>query len=539
MWGTYVSKTFIAAVAALSFAASAHADELSDIKAQSKQLREQMTKRLADLEKRQKALESQKAAVPTINPVDAMAADLPYKAAAKAKPPENDDICIKGICVYGDFDMGLLYEQHGAPFSPLTSSPNNNGLIQKNGNGSYFGVGANLISSSFIGLRGKQEIADNLYAVFNLLTLFDPASGTGANGPGSVVQNNGLTTNIALQNGFADSSKAGQLFNNAAYFGLSSPTYGTVTVGRQSSLSSDLIVNYDPISGANAWSLLTGQGTNGGGGDTQNRIYDNSFEYRVNVGPVRLAVEAQARNGGNSATGNAFQGDVGFDYQGLSVDFLGGKIYDAVSASPLSPTQVQQAATAGLAVGNGQLAAVVSDNTVFQAAARYSIGPWRLFGGYEWIQFSNPNNPLVAGAFDEGGYIITAPNNTNFPSNKILQTAWVGARYSITPNIDIAAAYYHEWQNTFATSAATLAQCAVDGVSNSSCAGTEDAVALVADWRFAKHVDVYAGVMWTQVRNGLANGFVSAATNNAGVTNPTGNNKASTYDPGVGLRYQF
>ena len=46
-----------------------------------------------------------------------MAADLPYKAAVKARPPENDDICIKGICVYGDFDMGATYIQHSAPFA--------------------------------------------------------------------------------------------------------------------------------------------------------------------------------------------------------------------------------------------------------------------------------------------------------------------------------------------------------------------------------------------------------------------------------------
>src|SRR5580698_3948464 len=119
-WGTYVKRTFISAAAILAFAATAHADELSDIQAQAKQMREQnaaMAKRLADIEKRQKTLEAQKSAVPTINPVDAMAADLPYKAAVKARPPENDDICIKGICVYGDFDMGAMYQNHGTGFA--------------------------------------------------------------------------------------------------------------------------------------------------------------------------------------------------------------------------------------------------------------------------------------------------------------------------------------------------------------------------------------------------------------------------------------
>src|ERR1700733_13708371 len=260
IWGIYVKRTFISAAAILAFAASAHADDLSDIQAQTKQL----TKRLADLEKKQKALEAEKTAVPTINPVDAMAAALPYKAAVKARPPENDDICIKGICVYGNFDMGVTYIQHSAPYAAVAGGPLDT-LVSKNGAiGSYFGVGANQMSTSFIGLRGKQEIADNLYAVFNLQTLFNPASGMNASGTGSIALNNGISTNFAQQNSFGDSSKGGQMFNNAAYFGISSPTYGTFTMGRQSALTSDLIVNYDPLSGSNSWSVITYQGANGG-----------------------------------------------------------------------------------------------------------------------------------------------------------------------------------------------------------------------------------------------------------------------------------
>ena len=95
--------------------------------------------------------------------------------------------------------------------------------------------------------------------------------------PGSIAANNGLPFNN-LQNSYGDSSKGGQMFNNAAATSvLSSPTYGTFTMGRQSALSSDLIVNYDPLSGSNSWSVITYQGANGGGGDTENRIYDNSM----------------------------------------------------------------------------------------------------------------------------------------------------------------------------------------------------------------------------------------------------------------------
>jgi predicted porin len=533
-WGIYVKKTFISAAAILAFAASAHADELADVQAQAKQLREQMTKRIADLEKRQKALEAQRAAVPTINPVDAMAADLPYKAAVKAKPAENDDICIKGICVYGNFDMGATWIQHSAPFSPLAGGPLDT-LVSKNGAGSYFGVGANQLSTSFIGLRGKQEIADNLYAVFNLQTLFNPASGLNANGTGSIAQNNGLP--IGFQNSFGDSSKGGQLFNNAAYFGISSPTYGTFTMGRQSALSSDLIVNYDPLSGSNSWSVITFQGANGGGGDTENRILDNSFEYRVNVGLVRLAVEAQLSNGGNTGTNNIFQGDIGFDYMGLTMDFLGGHTSDGISSAPLG---LGVGVIPSVALGQGQLGVTVSDNTYFQVGARYTIGPWKFFGGYEHIDFANPNNPLAPGAFLQGGFVAGTANNTNFTTDRILQTAWFGVRYSITPALDITGAYYHEWQNSFIIGNGTNPTGTCNTSASAGCSGTLDAVSLVLDWRFAKHVDMYAGVMWSQVNNGLANGFLGAnIAGPTGAANPNPRNTASNVDPGIGLRYQF
>ena len=308
-------------------------------------------------------------------------------------------------------------------------------------------------------------------------------------------------------------------------------------MGRQSALSSDLVTNYDALGGSNAWSLLTFQGANGGGGDTEARVFDKSYEYRVNVGPEHVAGIAQLRNGGNSSTGNAFEGEIGFDYMGLSMDFLGGKIFDAVSAAPLTPPQLA-ASINTVASGNGLVGATVSDNTVFQVGAKYVIGPWKLYGGYENVHFANPNNPLNPGAFVTGGFILGgggAINNNAFANERVLQTAWIGAKYSIMPNLDIAGAYYHEWQNSFATGANT--GC-TDARAN-NCSGTLDAVSLVVDWRFARHMDFYAGVMWSQVQNGLASGFQQANGTNTGGTIAGGSNKASSYDPGVGLRYQF
>ena len=53
-----------------------------------------------------------------------------------------------------------------------------------------------------------------------------------------------------------------------------------------------------------------------------------------------------------------------------------------------------------------------------------------------------------------------------------------------------------------------------------------DAVSLVVDWRFARHMDMYAGVMWSQVQNGLASGFLQT----------NGNMPASNRQQGILLR---
>src|SRR3984893_13488533 len=337
--GKLVKRIILSAATVLTVATAAHAGELSDIQEQSKLLREQnqaLTKRIADLERRQRKLEAQPAkqsavaARPAI-PGDTMAADYAAYKAEYKKPPIDDSLTWHGITLYGLVDMGVTYQNHGAPLSN-TAGLGLNYLISKNSNGSYFGVGPNALSSSFVGLKGKQEIADGLSAVFNLQTGFNPQSGRLSDGLGSIVQNNGLP--VSMQNSFADSAKDGQAFY-VAYAGLSSPTYGTLTYGRQNALTSDGVINYDPMGNSGAFSLIGFQGATGGAGDTENRIFDNSFKYAVNIGPFRAAVETHVRSGAFSAPGNAVEGQVGADYMGLSVDAIVSHVTDAITSAPL------------------------------------------------------------------------------------------------------------------------------------------------------------------------------------------------------------
>ena len=222
-WGTYVKRTFISAAAILAFAATAHADELTDIQAQAKQLREQnatMTKRLADIEKRQKALEAQKTAVPTINPVDAMAADLPYKAAVKAKPVENDDICVKGICVYGNFDMGLTYIQHSAAVCRFDRrSARYAGLAERRPRARTSAPAPTRSAPRSSVCAASRRSATISTPCSTCRPCSTRPSGMNANGTVHDRPEQRPAVQQLCQNSFGNSSKGGQMFNNAAYFG--------------------------------------------------------------------------------------------------------------------------------------------------------------------------------------------------------------------------------------------------------------------------------------------------------------------------------
>jgi len=172
------------------------------------------------------------------------------------------------------------------------------------------------------------------------------------------------------------------------------------------------------------------------------------------------------------------------------------------------------------------LTATISDDTSVMALARYTNGPLKLFGGYEWIQFAPPSNPQAAFTDISGDALCigcAAINNTNIVNttfaahDKILQVFWTGAKYAVTDKLDVIGAYYHYDQNNFGAGA----PC--NTAAKATCSGTFDAVSFAVDWRFAAKFDAYAGLMFSQVNNGLANGYLNR----------------NTIDPTVGLRFRF
>jgi predicted porin len=92
---------------------------------------------------------------------------------------------------------------------------------------------------------------------------------------------------------------------------------------------------------------------------------------------------------------------------------------------------------------------------------------------------------------------------------------WAGIRYTVIPNLDLTVAYYGYKQNAYGTG--TDAGC--NTTTAGSCSGTEDDVSFDADYRLSKRFDVYAGVMYSGVKNGLASGYEFNTTD---ITTTTG-----------------
>jgi predicted porin len=471
----------------------------------------------------------------------AQAADLPTKKTPPAAEKPNCyatfwtwldstaadcPLSLYGVTVYGTVDMGYGYESAASRFNK--DYPNGvSELISKFSNKGAWQWTPNGLSQSNIGVKIKEQIAPNWFVVGDANFGFDPYSMLGANGPGSLADNNTLP--LGSQSASGDSSRAGQWDNTRAYLGLSNPTFGTLTFGRQYSFTNDASSSYDPFGGSYAFSLIGTSGTVlGGTGETETARYNESFKYLLNYNGFRAGAIAQVGGWeqGNGAQA-AYQFDIGGDIGGFSVDAIYAYDKDAVKLGLWGTKTVPPTPDT--------LTATLADVNAGVIAAKYKWQALTIFGGYEYARLSTPSSfdtyfP-VAGPANyytlNGGYTAQIQSNV-FVNPEDLQVLWIGGKYGILSNLDFAAGYYHEWQNNYTlvgtapagvkntkyqsacapNAAAPIPGSSPQGTNNSTCAGTTDAVSAMLDWRPVKRVDLYTGVMFSKVAGGMASGFI-------------------------------
>ena len=441
---------------------------------------------------------------------------VPALAQQKTGPgiTSDDALTWHGITLYGVIDVGVQFDTHSAPFTPYRPAASGN-IVRQNDYQSTVGLTPSNMGQSRVGLQGIEPINEDLSAVFQVETFFNPQSGEIANSLKSLSTNNGKA--LTAQSIGVDGSSAGQAFQTA-FVGVKSARFGTLTFGRQLTLLSEGTIKYDPNYNATAFGLLGASNTYSGAGSSEDNRLDSMLKYSVSFEEVVHAAALYKFNGSNGAANTAVQADVGGEYAGFSIDAYYSKLNSAITASSLSAPQLAALRATGYSAENS-LVGTISDDTTYSLMALYKVDPLKFFAGYMNIKYQNPKNPLKAGFNDIGGYVLAFVVNTAYNDTKTVQVYWTGVRYSVAPNLDLTAAYYGYRQNAYGTG--TQAGCSTSA--HSTCSGTFEAFSFDADYHFNQHFDAYAGAMYSGVHDGAASGYIYSTN-----INPT-----------IGVRYKF
>ncbi|WOD17003.1 porin [Paraburkholderia kirstenboschensis] len=188
------------------------------------------------------------------------------------------------VTLYGLIDEGIRFS---------TNQPSPNGPANKLYMSEGIGTGNRW------GIKGSEDLGGGTYAIFDLQSGFNPATGT--------------------------SDQQGQLFGRYAYVGISNTKYGTLKLGRQYGTGFDFIATFDPVQVGNQnpvdWEIfLLGV------------RFDNTVQYSNTWGPVSF--ELQRSVGGEP--GSVSQGSTTalnaiYTAGGLKVGVLGQQSKDSAN----------------------------------------------------------------------------------------------------------------------------------------------------------------------------------------------------------------
>lgn len=438
--------------------------------------------------------------------------------AAELKDPLPDALSLGGVTLYGTVDVGYAYQSNGVPLSATLPG----GLeyqaftTTRNYSGSQTTVAESGLEQSKIGIRVSEPIVNDITLVARAETGFNPLSGQLTDACASIESNSGKTQGHQTAN--ADSSRCGQAFNSVLYGGASSPVLGTLTIGRHNSLQLDALAVYDPQTLSYAFSFLGYSGFDGGAGSTQAARWDNAIKYAWVGGPVHISGMYSQGGQDTGILGKAYGAEIGVTVGGLLVD----AVYENERGAVNLRSSFDNGANPVPAPG---LAAYISDDTSYNLMGKYTFefgdskqkDKLTLYAGYTHMQKAHGDYTVGAA---EDGYPISVGININNSAEYSLE--WVGARYALSSGWNFVGAFYHASQNSWTIG---LTPTGNQGIGCSAagllCAGDFYEASAVVDYIINKHYDVYGGLNYSEVTDGLANGYPGTTVGTAGSENST------------------
>jgi predicted porin len=437
-------------------------------------------------------------------------------AQAEVKDPLPDSLSLGGVTLYATVDVGYAYQSHGVPLSSeyLGGLEYQAFTTTRNFGGSQSTFAESGLEQSKIGIRVSEPIINDVTLIARTDTGFNPLSGQLVDACKALASNSGKPQGEQTAN--ADSSRCGQPFNGVIWAGFSSPRFGALTIGRQQSLQLDALALYDPQALSYAFSFLGYSGFNGGAGSTQGARWDNSGKYAFQSGPVHIS--GMYSNGGQDTgvLGKSYGADIGVTFNGLSVDAVYENEKGAVNLRSSFDNGANPLPTPGLA------AYIANDKSynlmgkyVFELGDGSTKDKLTVYAGYSHIEKAHADYTVGSA---QNNYPISVGININ--DSAVYNMEWLGARYAMASGWNFTGAFYHVTQNSWTIGLTPSGNqglgCAAAGL---LCSGDFKEMSLVADYIINKHYDVYAGVNWSEVTDGLANGFPGTTVGTSGSQN--------------------
>jgi general bacterial porin, GBP family len=360
------------------------------------------------------------------------------------------------VTLYGTLDAGIVYS--------------NNQLGHSN-----WQQASGIVSNTYFGLRGVEDLGGGLHAIFTLEDGFNLNNGT-------YVETNAI-------------------FNRQAYVGIKSDQYGQFTLGRQY----DSMVDYlGPIASAGY-----GYGNNLSAHPFDNDNLDNTFSVKNTV-KYTSANYAGLQFGGLYGFSNAAGAFSNNRAWSAGASYAEGPL--SVAAAYL---QLNNAGSANLngavSVGNGDANIAATQQRTYGAGINYKYGPATAGFVYTHSQIDNLQGLNV------GGTLLVGLAGTNLH----MDNYELNGVYALTPALNLAAAY-------------TFTDGRVTGTN-----GTGDpkwhTATLQVDYSLSKRTDVYVEGAYQHASGQLGALGPNFAAIYSLSPSSTGNQVAAA----VGLRHRF